>query len=534
MQLTTKGIIEEKTAWESAGVKLPEYDITKLRENTAVNPKWIHFGAGNIFRGFIAGIADSLIEKGKLDAGIIAVETFDSEIIDRIYKPFDMLTLSIGLKPDGGSVKRVTAGIGDAISIIQGKKDEIKKYVVNPSLQMISYTITEKGYACTDLSGNIFEGIMYDIESGPDKAMTVMGITAAVLNMRYKAGAYPISLVSMDNCSQNGKKLRDAVLFIADRWLKRGFVEKGFIDYISDESRVAFPWSMIDKITPRPDENIARGLEELGIEAMAPIVTSKHTFIAPFVNAEIPEYLVVEDSFPNGRPPMEEAGVYMTDRDTVNNAEKMKVMTCLNPLHTALAISGCILGYKKISDEMQDEDLKKLVYMLGDEGMKVVTSPGIIDPKDFIREVLEQRLPNPGLPDTPQRIATDTSQKLAIRFGETITGYCYQGEEEKLTVIPFVIASWFRYLIGLDDEGNEMPLSPDPMIEIVRSALVGLELGKVNEDMSGINWVLTNIELFGSNLMDIDSLGIKIKNYLKEMLMAPGAYRKVLHKLVNV
>ncbi|MBO4864248.1 MAG: mannitol dehydrogenase family protein [Eubacterium sp.] len=533
MVLSIKGITGEKERWKSAGVDIPSYDIPAVREATKDSPKWLHFGAGNIFRGFIAGLADTLIEEGKLESGIVAAETFDGEIIEKIYEPYDNLTLSIGLKADGTSVKKVTAGIGDAIRLDQGDTNELRRYMKMSSLQMVSFTITEKGYAYMDLAGNTLGPVEMDIEAGPENARTAMGIVVSALNDRYNAGAFPISMVSMDNCSQNGRKLKNAVLFIAERWFKRGFVEKGFIDYISDETKVAFPWSMIDKITPRPDEKIAESLAGLGIEGMAPIVTGRKTFIAPFVNAEIPQYLVIEDSFPNGRPPLEEAGVYMTDRDTVNNAERMKVMTCLNPLHTALALSGCILGFNKISEEMRDEDLKKLVYKLGDEGMKVVTSPGIIEPEDFIKEVLEERLPNPALPDTPQRIATDTSQKMAIRFGETIHGYMSQGMEEDLKIVPFVIASWFRYLTGLDDEGREMSLSPDPMTDVIRSALVGLELGKDNDDMSGINWILTNIELFGSNLMDIDSLGDKIKIYLKDMLKGPGAYRRTLHQLVN-
>ena len=82
---------------------------------------------------------------------------------------------------------------------------------------------------------------------------------------------------------------------------------------------------MIDKITPRPSEAIARQLEALGLADMAPIVTEKGTYIAPFVNAEAPQYLVMEDRFPNGRPALEAAGVYMTDRETVNRTERMKV-----------------------------------------------------------------------------------------------------------------------------------------------------------------------------------------------------------------
>ncbi len=94
---------------------------------------------------------------------------------------------------------------------------------------------------------------------------------------------------------------------------------------------------------------VEEALTAAGIEGMAPVVTTKNTYIAPFVNAEVPQYLVVEDRFPNGRPPLERAGVYLTDRQTVNDTERMKVTTCLNPLHTALAVYGCLLGYDSIA-----------------------------------------------------------------------------------------------------------------------------------------------------------------------------------------
>ena len=118
-----------------------------------------------------------------------------------------------------------------------------------------------------------------------------------------------------------------------------------------------------------------------------------------------------------------------TSRETVEKVERMKVCTCLNPLHTALAVYGCLLGYTKISDEMKDADLVKLVEIIGyKEGLPVVTDPGILSPKKFIDEVLQIRVPNPFMPDTPQRIACDTSQKLSIRFGETIKEYMASSE----------------------------------------------------------------------------------------------------------
>ena len=89
----------------------------------------------------------------------------------------------------------------------------------------------------------------------------------------------------------------------------------------------------------------------------------------------------------------------------------------------------------------------KLVEGIGyKEGLPVVVNPGILEPREFIDTVLKVRIPNPFMPDTPQRIATDTSQKLAIRFGETIKAY--QASEKldakSLKLIPLVFAGWLR------------------------------------------------------------------------------------------
>ena len=251
---------------------------------------------------------------------------------------------------------------------------------------------------------------------------------------------------------------------------------------------------MIDKITPRPDDTVKKLLLSEGIEDIEPLVTTKKTYIAPFVNAEECEYLIIEDNFPNGRPMLEKGGLIFTDRDTVDKVEKMKVCTCLNPLHTALAIFGCLLGYNKISDEMKDPLLVNLIKNIGyNEGLPVVIDPKIINPKEFIDTVIEIRLPNPFMPDTPQRIATDTSQKLAIRFGETVKAYM---EDDKLDVndlkfIPLVYAGWIRYLIGIDDEGLSFELSPDPLLNEILPIVKKLSLTN-NENLNINNKIIPN------------------------------------------
>ena len=118
-------------------------------------------------------------------------------------------------------------------------------------------------------------------------------------------------------------------------------VEPEFLTYVTED--ISYPWTMIDKITPRPAESVINMLNEIGFEDTEDNYDFKNTYIAPFVNAEEPQYLVIEDNFKNGRLPLDKGGIIFTDKETVDKVEKMKVCTCLNPLHTALAIYGCLL-----------------------------------------------------------------------------------------------------------------------------------------------------------------------------------------------
>ena len=211
----------------------------------------------------------------------------------------------------------------------------------------------------------------------------------------------------------------------------------------------------------------------------------------------------------------------------------MKVGTCLNPLHTALAIFGCLLGYTKISEEMKNPLLVKLIEGIGyTEGLPVVINPGIIDPKEFIDTVIKVRLPNPFLPDTPQRIATDTSQKIPIRFGQTIKAYLDQGRSlENMVFIPLTLAAWLRYLLGIDDRGNSFVPSPDPRSDELASMLKGIRVGEPGPFREKLKPILTDPTLFGVNLYEAgsaESLGEKVERYFTELVSGPGAVENVL------
>ena len=537
MELTLKSLHDDRDAFLAAGYHLPEFDYDTVHKNTVEHPHWIHFGAGNIFRAFQANVAQNLLNSGVLDTGLIAAEGYDYEIIEKSYRPHDNLSILATLKADNTVEKTIVGSIME--SLILDSKNEaeyarLREIFKNPSLQMASFTITEKGYATANAKGEFFPAVAADFEKGPEAPESYLGKVVSLLYTRYTHGALPIAMVSMDNCSHNGDKLYAAVNAFAKAWTDNGLVEAGFLGYVNDQTKVTFPWSMIDKISPRPDAKVEAMLAEDHIGGLDAVVTSKNTYIAPFVNAEECEYLVIEDAFPNGKPALDKGGIIFTDRATVDKVEKMKVCTCLNPLHTALAIYGCLLGYTLISEEMKNPLLKNMVEVIGyKEGLPVVVNPGILDPKKFIDEVVNVRIPNPFLPDSPQRIATDTSQKLSIRFGETIKAYEASPDlhTEDLKLIPLVYAGWLRYLMGIDDEGREFTPSSDPLLEEARQYVADYELSFSPKDLSKLDALLANEKIFGVNLHDI-GMDTLVKQYFAELSSGVGAVAAALKKYV--
>jgi fructuronate reductase len=540
MRLNEKGLAASGE-WEKAGITLHAFDRAAMIAATAKTPEWVHFGAGNIFRAFPAALQQTLLEEGSVRTGIVAAEGYDYEIVDKLFTPHDNLTLLVTLKADGSTEKKVIASVAEALKADCGNthceaKGEdfarLEEIFKSPSLQMASFTITEKGYNLTGPGGAYIPGVEEDFRNGPKAPVSYIGKVAALMHRRYLAGTLPIALVSMDNCSHNGSRLSDAVLAFARKWRENGKADSGFVSYLEDPTKVGFPWSMIDKITPRPDDSVKAMLAAAGLEDAEGRMTAKGTYIAPFVNAEETQYLVIENAFPNGRPPLEKAGVIFTDRETVDKVEKMKVCTCLNPLHTALAIFGCLLGYKLIHEEMKNSGLLRLIEIIGyKEGLPVVVDPGILSPKEFIDNVIKVRLPNPFMPDAPQRIATDTSQKIPVRFGETIKAYILSKtlKVDELRLIPLVFAGWLRYLLGIDDQGKPFEPSPDPQYESLAASLSGISIGQSGPFHEKLKPILSNPSLFGINLYDT-VLGERVERYFEELLAGPGAVAATLRK----
>ena len=492
------------------GYTLPKFDIPDMKAATAAAPTWLQIGAGNIFRIFVAALQQDLLEAGLADTGIVVYEGYDEEIIPTAFAPYDNLTLGVTLNADGSIQKRVIASIADAFA---GDTAKLYDIVAAPSLQMISIIITENGYAVDPAN----------VCAGPSQATTTLEQVVAGLYARFQKDGKPLAIITMDNFAENGAMLAKAVLTIAAAWEKGGYVPPAFVEYVQTMS---YPWTMIDKITPRPSEDVAKILAADGFDA-AITKTAKNTFVSSFVNAESAQYLVIEDDFPAGRPPLEKAGVYFTDKETVRKVDQMKVCACLNPLHTILGVTGPLLKLPTISACMKDARLTKWLNQAAAEALPTVENPGIIDPASFLNVVLTARFPNPYIPDTPERIACDTSQKIPVRFGVAMKERKAKGIPiENLEAVPLFVAMWLRYRMGLDDSGAPMALSPDPLLPEAVKVLEGLQFGE-RVDL----WpILSDAAIFGVDLYDV-GLGEKIEGLFYELSAGAGVVSRKLSEL---
>ena len=536
MELTLSGI-QDRESFDTAGIELPRFDVAAMQEAGKKNPRWIHLGPGNIFRIFPARVAHDLLAAGE-HWPITGVVGMDPAELDIQLASHDLMSRGVTLNPDGSRDLQVIASLSEGLAWARAEDfARLTEIIADPGVTIFSMTITEKGYGIHDSHGELSDQVLADIDADPliFHANTMANV-AGLLVHRFNAGGAPINLMSFDNFSHNGDKLRSSVLDVLDGWAKGGKISDDVVAWASDRSKVAFPVSVIDKITPRPNAEIAEELGELGFTDMG-IQTLGRTPLAGFVNAEPTEYLVIEDVLVGEVPDFPAHGVIVTSREVADDFENMKVTTCLNPLHTALAVTGVLLNFPTIDSEMRDPALRRFVEQLGwDEGLPVVVDPGIVAPADFLREVLEVRFPNQYLPDDPARIAMDTSQKVGIRFGETIKKYLNSGKDlGELKAIPLVFAMWLRYLLAVDDEGKAFDPSSDPLLEELQGHLAGISLGSaVDADAihTAVEPILSNAAIFRVNLYDTP-LASRVEELFTKLVAGTGAVRATLEKEIQ-
>ena len=214
MELNAEGL-KDSQWWGEKRYRLPEFDRKKMEQATKEKPYWIHFGAGNIFRAFQANVVQKLLNNGVLDRGLLVAEGFDYEIVERMYWPHDNFSILATLKTDGTVEKTVIGSIAEALVLDSentAQFSRLEDIFRQDSLQMASFTITEKGYSLVNGSGELLQEAVYDLDNGPGRPQSYMGKITALLYTRFLAGKKPIAMVSMDNCSKNGDRTKSFYL----------------------------------------------------------------------------------------------------------------------------------------------------------------------------------------------------------------------------------------------------------------------------------------------------------------------------------
>ena len=212
--------------WAEKGYELPKFDVEAVKAKTHAEPTWVHFGAGNIFRAFPAAILNDALNSGKYDRGVIVAESFDYEIIDKAYQPYDNLSLLVCLKSTGDIEKKVIASVTESLKADYSFGEDWARLVEifqNPSLQMISFTITEKGYGVAPA----------DLERGLTPVLA-MGKVTALLYERFKAGKLPLTVQSQDKGVASGGVCADFLALVKGekRHAHSGILNKGLAGYL--------------------------------------------------------------------------------------------------------------------------------------------------------------------------------------------------------------------------------------------------------------------------------------------------------------
>ncbi|WP_445504746.1 mannitol dehydrogenase family protein [Microvirga sp. G4-2] len=429
---------------------LPEAVARPRYAREALRPGILHIGVGNFHRAHQAVYLDDLFNKGRdLDWAIIGagVRAGDAAM-RRALEPQDWLTTVVELEP-GANRARVT---GSMIGFVPVGEDSgaIVDALDDPFIRIVSLTVTEGGY-CIDPATGAFNPdhpeIRYDA-SHIDSPKGVFGVLLAALKRRRERKMTPFTIMSCDNIPHNGRVTMDAVAGLAD------LIDPSLAAFVREE--VAFPNSMVDRITPATTDRERAILEErFGIRDNWPV------FCEPF------RQWVLEDHFPTGRPALEEVGVTFTPHVAAFELMKLRI---LNGGHAAIAYPAGLLGIHFVHDAMADSLVRGFLDKLETEEIipHVPPVPGV-DLSEYYH-LIASRFANPDVGDTIPRLAQDGSNRQPkfilpstrerLKAGADVTGLALES------------ALWCRYCAATTDAGEPIALN-DPNAERLTPAALG-------------------------------------------------------------
>ncbi len=474
----TEARVTRRLSAETAIGRLP-YD------RSTVSPGIVHLGVGAFSRAHTAVYVDDILS---IDPswGIIGASLRHPDARNALAPQDFLYTL---LERGGAGTKgRIIGSLLDVLDATS-QRESLIAAMTNPSVRIVSLTVTEKGYCHDPATGALVPShpdIVHDLEY-PELPVSVPGLLVRAIELRREAGIPPFAVLCCDNLPANGATVaRIVIAFAALR-------SDALANHV--ENDVAFPSTMVDRIVPATtDEDRKLATEVTGLWDAWPVATE------PFTQ------WTIEDRFPAGRPPLERAGAQLVS--DVQPFELMK-LRMLNGGHSTLAYLGYLAGYEFVNTAIADIALRTLIYdLMTHEVMS--TLPAGLGNLDAYRDALIARFANPALFHRTWQIAMDGSQKLPQRLLGTIRNRL--ARNLSVTRSALGVAGWIRYVTGSDEQSREID---------VRDPLAG-RLRRIADEAKGdadklVDGMLRVGEVFGDDLPRDSSFRLVLSNHLASL-----------------
>ena len=437
MRTSEQRLSEASLAAVASHTSVPTYDRSQITQGI------VHIGVGNFHRAHMALAIDDLLTAGNAQdwaiCGVALLPTDEPRA--RAMQEQDGLYTLVEKHADGHWETRIIGSITEVLFAPDDVEAVIAK-MSDPAIRIVSMTITEGGYNFDRVTGEFMPdtpAIANDAQPGAIPS-TVFGVVTEALRRRRAAGIAPFTIMSCDNIQGNGHVAKE--MFTAFAQLK----DPDLAEWM--RSHVAFPNSMVDRITPGTTDQDKDKVEEIiGVRDECPVVCE------PFFQ------WVLEENFPTGRPPLEGARIQLVD--DVDPYEKMK-LRLLNASHQALAYFAHLIGYQYVHDATQDPAMATFLRRFMDEEATPTLDPLPGVDLDAYKTELIERFQNPEVKDTVPRLCAETSDRIPKWLLPVVVDRLSQGGSVDLSAA--IVASWARYAEGTDEAGEAIDIV-DPLKE---------------------------------------------------------------------
>ncbi|HEV3000689.1 MAG TPA: mannitol dehydrogenase family protein [Solirubrobacteraceae bacterium] len=407
---------------------VPSYD------RTALAPAVVHMSVGHFHRAHQAMYFDDLARRGVRGWGLVGVGLRRREMQDALAAQDGLYT--VVERGAAGDRARVV-GVIRAYLFAPDAPEAVVERLAHPHTRLVTFTVTGAAYHVDFATGEFDAGhpeVVADL-ADPARPISALGFLVEGLDRRRRAGLPPFTILSCDNVAANGDLTRTAVVEFARRRDERlaGWIERS----------VAFPSSMVDRITPvTTDADRELVAREFGIADRWPVMTE------PF------SQWVVEDEFCSGRPPLDAAGVQFVPDVRPYALIKTRL---LNASHSALGYLGFLAGLRRADEAMADPAFAEYVERTMEEEIAPLL-PAVVglDLAEYRRTVVD-RLANPKIGDQLERLCRNGSAKVPCHLLPSIADRRARGLEHPLLTL--AVAGWCRYLRGVGEDG--LPIAVD-------------------------------------------------------------------------